>query len=70
MGVGKTTLIKYICLHLGVEKSQTNNPSFSVLNEYLGKKRRICHFYFYWIKNLQEVYDMNYEDFFTQKTFV
>lgn len=67
MGVGKTTLIKCICLHLGVEETQTNSPSFSLVNEYSSKKGPIYHFDFYRIKNLQEVYDMGYEDYFYSK---
>lgn len=64
MGSGKTTLIKHICSCLGVEKAQINSPSFSIVNQYLSKKGWIYHFDFYRIRNLQEVYDIGYEDYF------
>jgi tRNA threonylcarbamoyladenosine biosynthesis protein TsaE len=38
MGAGKTTLIKEICLKLGVEEN-VSSPSFNIINEYKGKKR-------------------------------
>lgn len=63
MGAGKTTFIKSICEALGV-KDPISSPTFSIVNEYLsvdGKK--IYHFDFYRIKNVNEAYDMGYEDY-------
>ena len=72
MGAGKTTFIKALCEELGVEDVITS-PTFAIVNEY-GSNRsplpaypaplRICHFDFYRIKKLEEVYDMGYEDYF------
>ena len=36
MGSGKTTLIKHIVAHFGIEEA--NSPTFSIINTYLGKK--------------------------------
>lgn len=64
MGAGKTTFIKAICEEMGVEDVVTS-PTFAIVNEYTTDKgRRICHFDFYRIKKLEEVYDMGYEDYF------
>lgn len=64
MGAGKTTFIKAICEELGVE-DVVNSPTFALVNEYTsGRGEPIYHFDFYRIKNLEEVYDMGYEDYF------
>lgn len=64
MGAGKTTFIKALCEELGVE-DVVNSPTFALVNEYTsGRGEPIYHFDFYRIKNLEEVYDMGYEDYF------
>ncbi len=71
MGVGKTTFIKAICKELGVE-DHTVSPSFSIINEYEIHNPRqaiIYHFDFYRIKNISEVYDMGYEDYFYSNSY-
>lgn len=64
MGAGKTTLIKLVCTHLGVE-GFTSSPTYSLVNEYLSELfGSVYHFDFYRIKSLEEVYDIGYEDYF------
>lgn len=64
MGAGKTTFIKAICSYLGVV-DMSSSPSFSIVNEYrLNSSERIYHFDFYRIKNISEVFDIGYEDYF------
>ena len=64
MGAGKTTLIKAICNTLGVI-DEVSSPTFSLVNEYKTKdEKTIYHFDFYRIKNIEEVYDIGYEDYF------
>ena len=64
MGAGKTTLIKAICKLLDV-KDITSSPSFSLINEYLTKDdQSIFHFDFYRINDIEEAYDIGYEDYF------
>ncbi len=64
MGAGKTTLIKAICAHAGVT-DEVSSPTFSLVNEYETKTgERIYHFDFYRIKNVEEAYDIGYEEYF------
>ena len=64
MGVGKTTLIKFLSLHLGVT-DMVSSPTFSIVNEYLtNKDDKIYHFDFFRIEDEQEAYDLGYEEYF------
>ena len=64
MGVGKTTLIKQLSLHVGVV-DLVSSPTFSIVNEYNTKSgRMIYHFDFYRLKNEKEAFDIGYEEYF------
>lgn len=64
MGVGKTTLIKEICKHLGVADNVCS-PTFAIVNEYRSDTGApVYHFDFYRIKNIDEAYDIGYEEYF------
>ena len=64
MGAGKTTLIKEICKVLKVEDT-VNSPSFSIVNEYKTENEQIIyHFDFYRLKNIKELFDIGYEEYF------
>jgi len=64
MGAGKTTLIKAICKTMGVS-DEVSSPTFSLVNEYkTNDGKTLYHFDFYRIKNIEEVYDIGYEDYF------
>lgn len=63
MGAGKTTFIKSFCETLGVT-DVVSSPTFSIVNEYKGKNEGIYHFDFYRIKNLNEAFDLGYEEYF------
>lgn len=63
MGAGKTTLIKSLAKALGVTEL-VSSPTFSIVNEYDAHGKTIYHFDFYRIKNLQEAYDIGYEEYF------
>jgi len=64
LGAGKTTLIKNICNLLNV-KDQVNSPTFSLVNEYLGRENEVIyHFDFYRIEEEEEALDMGCEDYF------
>lgn len=63
MAAGKTTFIKSLCEVIGVE-DVVSSPTFSIVNEYEGKDGSVYHFDFYRLKNLQEAYDIGYEEYF------
>tara|TARA_B100000795_G_C22413647_1_gene291815 strand:+ start:101 stop:520 length:420 start_codon:yes stop_codon:yes gene_type:complete len=64
MGVGKTTLIKALSLHLGVT-DLVSSPTFSIVNEYQAdENKKIYHFDFYRVEDEQEAYDLGYEEYF------
>jgi len=63
MGAGKTTFIQSVCRALGSGDTVTS-PTFALINEYSTVKNgSIFHFDFYRIKNLEEVFDLGYEDY-------
>ncbi len=64
MGAGKTTLIKEVCQALRVTDNVTS-PTFALINEYhTGDYEKVFHFDFYRIKNLEEAYDLGYNEYF------
>lgn len=64
MGVGKTTLIKALCERLGVVQNVCS-PTFAIVNEYADREgEAVYHFDFYRLKNLEEAYDIGYEEYF------
>ena len=69
LGTGKTTLIKSICLKLGVTSGVTS-PTFSIINEYTGRpSERIYHFDFYRLKKETEAYDIGVDEYFESGQF-
>lgn len=64
MGAGKTTFIQAICHALGIHDNVTS-PTFALINEYESETgETVYHFDFYRIKDLEEAFDMGYEDYF------
>jgi tRNA threonylcarbamoyladenosine biosynthesis protein TsaE len=64
MGVGKTTFILEILKVLGVV-DKGSSPTYSLVNEYrTGEGKPVYHFDFYRIEDVEEVYDIGYEDYF------
>ena len=63
MGVGKTTLIKEICMQLEVIDA-VSSPTFSLVNEYkTSKETSVFHFDFYRITKEEEALDMGIEEY-------
>ncbi|MEN8815667.1 MAG: tRNA (adenosine(37)-N6)-threonylcarbamoyltransferase complex ATPase subunit type 1 TsaE [Nonlabens sp.] len=69
MGAGKTTLIKSICKHLGVEEEITS-PTFSLVNEYKGSFIDIMHFDLYRLENEHQLYDIGFEEYVDRASYV
>lgn len=63
MGAGKTTFIQAICNSLGSLDNVTS-PTFALINEYnTTNLSSIFHFDFYRIEDLEEAYDLGYEEY-------
>lgn len=63
MGAGKTTFIQSVCKVLGTPDNVTS-PTFALINEYkTTAQKSIFHFDFYRIKNMEEAFDLGYEDY-------
>ena len=63
MGAGKTTFIQTICKFLGT-KDNVTSPTFALINEYTTPNlSSIFHFDFYRINDLEEAFDLGYEDY-------
>lgn len=70
MGAGKTTFIKELCELLGSTDVVTS-PTFSLVNEYhTSNDFKIFHFDFYRIEEIEEVYNIGYEDYFFSEEYV
>jgi tRNA threonylcarbamoyladenosine biosynthesis protein TsaE len=65
MGAGKTTFIKALCEQLHVVDYVTS-PTFALVNEYqTADSKSVFHLDFYRIKNIQEAFDIGYEEYFS-----
>lgn len=63
MGAGKTTLIKSLLKHLGVNDA-TSSPTFSIVNEYRGTNNQaLYHFDLYRLNSEEEAYDFGIEEY-------
>ncbi|NYV27799.1 tRNA (adenosine(37)-N6)-threonylcarbamoyltransferase complex ATPase subunit type 1 TsaE [Streptobacillus felis] len=62
LGVGKTYISKRICKNLGV-KGNVKSPTFTYLLEYDLGDRKVVHFDLYRLSNIDELYEIGYEDY-------
>ena len=62
MGAGKTTLIKEMCTHLGVD-GMTSSPTFAIVNEYWTPKEPVYHFDFYRIDGPEDAVRIGFEEY-------
>lgn len=64
LGAGKTTLIKELCVQVGVDNNVLSSPTFSIINEYSSPSGAVYHFDFYRLKNETEILDLGIEEYF------
>jgi tRNA threonylcarbamoyladenosine biosynthesis protein TsaE len=63
LGVGKTTLVKYLCKKLGITENMSS-PSFGIVNEYRNHEGIIVyHMDLYRLKHLSEFESIGGEDY-------
>ncbi len=61
MGSGKTTFILYFLKALGVKKT-AGSPTFTIVNEYFAKGKRILHFDLYRVENANELINIDFAE--------
>lgn len=64
MGAGKTTFVKALAAELGVTDDVVNSPTFSIVNEYMGRDGVMYHFDFYRINAPREAVDLGLFEYF------
>ena len=62
LGAGKTTFTQSFATELGIEDYITS-PTFTIVNEYEGKKLKLYHFDVYRIGCSEEMYDIGYDEY-------
>ncbi|MBP8823976.1 MAG: tRNA (adenosine(37)-N6)-threonylcarbamoyltransferase complex ATPase subunit type 1 TsaE [Flavobacteriales bacterium] len=63
LGAGKTTLIKALCAHLGVEAGMAS-PSFSIVNEYRTRTGEVVyHFDLYRLNQAEELEGIGFTEY-------
>lgn len=62
MGAGKTTLIKALARHIGVE-DDVASPTFALVNEYRAGDEPVFHFDFYRIEDEEEALDIGFDEY-------
>ena len=62
LGVGKTTLTKYIARGMDYY-GEVTSPTFTVINEYRGGRMPIYHFDFYRLGNYEEFFESGGEEY-------
>ena len=63
LGVGKTVFTKGVAKGLGI-KEPVNSPTFTIVQEYEDGKMPFYHFDVYRISDVEEMYEIGYEDYF------
>ncbi|MDH3245844.1 MAG: tRNA (adenosine(37)-N6)-threonylcarbamoyltransferase complex ATPase subunit type 1 TsaE [Saprospiraceae bacterium] len=70
LGVGKTTLIKYLCQHLGV-RDPVVSPTFSLVNEYSTDTGvSVFHIDLYRLESMEEALLIGIEEYLDSEAYV
>jgi tRNA threonylcarbamoyladenosine biosynthesis protein TsaE len=61
LGIGKTTLVKFILKHHMGKKINVNSPTFSLVNVYETNNLRVWHYDLYRLNQKSEIYNLDIE---------
>ncbi|MBN1897533.1 MAG: tRNA (adenosine(37)-N6)-threonylcarbamoyltransferase complex ATPase subunit type 1 TsaE [Spirochaetes bacterium] len=64
LGAGKTVFTKGIAAGLGIDPLTVTSPTFTLINEYEGKKGKLFHFDLYRIDSSSDLEALGYEEYF------
>ena len=59
LGIGKTTLVKFILKHHMGKKINVNSPTFSLVNVYETNNLRVWHYDLYRLNHKSEIYNLD-----------
>lgn len=62
MGMGKTTITRYLAKALGYN-GEVSSPTFAIVNEYNGGRLPIYHFDMYRIETFDDLYSTNFFEY-------
>ncbi|MGI4759035.1 MAG: tRNA (adenosine(37)-N6)-threonylcarbamoyltransferase complex ATPase subunit type 1 TsaE [Janthinobacterium lividum] len=62
LGAGKTTLVKGIAQSLGADPDEVTSPTFTLVHEYQGKKRKLYHLDLYRLEREAELLALGLEE--------
>ena len=69
VGCGKTTFLRGVMEELSPE-AVVSSPTFSVVNSYKCANFTVFHFDFYRIKNIDELFEIGFEEYFSDDSVV
>ena len=61
LGIGKTTLVKFILKHRMDKTINVNSPTFSLVNVYETNNLRVWHYDLYRLNHKSEIYNLDIE---------
>lgn len=67
LGVGKTCLVKGLCLGLGVDPAEPSSPSYTLIQEYLGGRLKVFHVDLYRLQGGKDLDSLGLEEIFGAK---
>ncbi|MFV0498355.1 MAG: tRNA (adenosine(37)-N6)-threonylcarbamoyltransferase complex ATPase subunit type 1 TsaE [Candidatus Fimivivens sp.] len=62
LGMGKTAFTRGLARGLGIT-ADVSSPTFSIINEYRGATRRLCHVDAYRLNNTEDLLDAGFYDY-------
>ncbi|HNV24475.1 MAG TPA: tRNA (adenosine(37)-N6)-threonylcarbamoyltransferase complex ATPase subunit type 1 TsaE [Candidatus Omnitrophota bacterium] len=67
LGSGKTTFVRGVAQGLGISQKVVHSPTFTLMNVYENKKISLFHFDLYRVEKIEQIFSLDYQDFFYGK---